>query len=102
MSLKRKFLICSLVMLLVPVLLILLLSVCLIAVFALLHPFSLDEGITLSNPAVMRYIILWALMAIAVVLTTGTIVTAYLSRSILRPISEITVAMEHMKNGDLS
>ncbi len=102
MSLKRKFLICSLVMLLVPVLLILLLSVCLVAVFALLHPFSLDEGITLSNPAVMRYIILWALMAIAVVLTTGAIVTAYLSRSILRPISEITVAMEHMKNGDLT
>lgn len=102
MSLKRKFLICSLVMLLVPVLLIFLLSVCLVAVFALLHPFSLAEGIALSNPAVMRYIILWAVMAIAVVVTSGAIVTAYLSRSILRPISEITVAMEHMKNGDLT
>lgn len=102
MSLKRKFLICSLVMLLVPALLILLLSVCLVAVFALLHPFSLVEGIALSNPAVMRYIILWAVMAIAVVVTSGAIVTAYLSRSILRPISEITVAMEHMKNGDLT
>ncbi len=102
MSLKRKFLICSLVMLLVPVLLILLLSVCLLAVFALLHPFSLAEGIALSNPAVMRYIILWAVMAIAVVVTSGAIVTAYLSRSILRPISEITGAMEHMKNGDLT
>ena len=96
MSLKRKFLICSLVMLLVPILLIFLLSVCLLAVFALLHPFSLAEGIALSNPAVMRYIILWAVMAIAVVITSGAVVTTYLSRSILRPISEITVALEQM------
>lgn len=105
MSIKRKFLICSVVMLVIPVVLILLLSVILLAAFALLNPsveFSLTEGISISDPMVMKFVVIWAAMALMVVLTTGAAITAYLSRSILHPLEELNTAMEHMKEGDLS
>lgn len=105
MSIKRKFMICSVIMLVIPVVLILLLSVLLLAVFALLNPtveLSLTEGLEISNPVVMKFIVIWAAMALVVVIATGIAVTSYLSRSILRPLQELNAAMEHMKNGDLN
>ncbi len=105
MSIKRKFAICLVVMLIIPVALILLLSLCLLAAFALLHPsieFSLANGLEISDPIVMKFIIIWSIMAILVIVSTGIAIAAYLSKSILRPIQEITLAMEHMTNGDLT
>ncbi len=105
MSIKRKFLVCFLVMLVIPVVLILLLSICLLAVFTLLHPtveLSLTSGLEISNPIVTRFLIAWALMSVLIIIATGIAMTAYLSRSILQPIREMTRSLERLKNGDLT
>lgn len=105
MSIQRKLLICMVVMLVIPVALILLLSVIMMAAFALLHPtveLSLTDGLEISDPVIMRFLVIWAVMAGAVVISTGVIINAYLSHSILRPLKELNTAMEYMRNGNLS
>lgn len=105
MSIRRKFLICSAVMLVIPVALILLLSVVMLAILAVLHPsveLSLTSGVRISDPVVMQFVLIWGAMAILVVVVTGVAITSYLSRSVLRPLKELNTAMQHMRDGELN
>ena len=105
MSIKQKFIICSVIMLVIPVVMIVLLSLLLIAVFALIHPsveLSLTEGLEISNPIVMKFWVIWSIMSLFIIISGVIAVTAYLSHSLLRPLKDLTLAMEHLKNGNLS
>ena len=104
MSIKQKIILSCIVMLVVPAVLILILTALLLAVFFLLHPtveLSLYEGLEISNPAVLKLIIIWAIMAVLVVITTCICVTSYLTQSILHPLKEMNQALEHLKRGEL-
>ncbi len=56
---------------------------------------------TLYNPVLRRYAMLWLIVLIVVVAGCCIGVTAYLSRTILKPLKAMSEAMEHLTNGDL-
>ena len=97
--------ICLLIMLIIPIVMIILLSLIMSALFVLLHPtveLSIANGIEISNPIITKFLIIWAAAAIMIIISGVVAVTAYLSRSVLKPVKELTTAMEHLKNGDLT
>lgn len=104
MSVKKKLLLCAIIMLTVPAVLIVLLSVLLVGVFTFLNPtveLSFQSGISIANPAVIRLIAIWCVMAVGVVLATGLCIASYIGKTILLPLNNLSEALEHMKNGDL-
>lgn len=104
MSIKYKLLISAVIMLVVPAALIIILSALLVGVFTLLDPsveLSLYNGIEVSNPTVVHFIIAWAIMAILVVITTGLCIATYMSRIMLSPLRNLSEALDHMKAGEL-
>ncbi len=104
MSVKKKLLISAIIMLTVPAALIVILSVLLVGIFTFLNPtveLSLYSGVSISNPAVIRLVIIWSIMAVAIVLITGLCISSYIGKAILVPLKNLSEALEHMKNGDL-
>lgn len=105
MSIKTKFFISSIIMLVLPVFLMVLISAfILVLVASYLPSISIEvNGFTptLTNPVLRRYIMLWLLILIGVVIGCCVGVTTYLSRTILLPIKKISEAMEHLTEGDL-
>lgn len=105
MSIKTKFYLSSIIMLVLPIFVIILIS----ALFLMLAVSYLPQisvqinGITptLTNPVLKRYILIWILILICVVSGCCIGITAYLSRTILSPMRKMTEAMEHIADGDL-
>lgn len=105
MSIKKKLLISAVIMAVVPAVLIILLSVLLVGVLFIIHPearVSLDNGIYLSDPYIVKLIVAWGIMSLFAVLITAVCVQFYVGRSILIPLGKIATALEYLKNGDLS
>lgn len=105
MSVKRKFLIGGVLLVVLPLVLILLLWVVLWAMLSLLQPtvqVSLPGGIDSGNPLVGRFLLLWAGVAILGVLGMGAAVVLWLYRSVIHPLRELNTAMEYLQNGDLT
>lgn len=105
MSIKQKFMVCLSIMLIIPIVMIILLSLIMSALFVLLHPtveLSIVNGLEISNPIITKFLIIWAAAAILIIISGVIAITAYLSRSILKPVKELTAAMERLKNGDLT
>lgn len=105
MSIKQKLMLCLIIMLIIPLVLIVLLALIMGAALVLFHPaveLSLTGGIEISDPVTVKFLIAWAIAAVCIIISGVVAVTAYLSHSILKPIKELTVAMERLKNGDLS
>ncbi len=105
MSIKKKLLISALIMTVIPAVLIIVLSALLVGVFLIIHPevsFSPDNGIYLSDPYIVKLIVIWGIMSLAVVLVTAVCVQLYVGRSILIPLGKISDALWHLKNGDLN
>ena len=93
-------------MLVIPAALILILSALLVGVFAVFGaqleiPALMNSG-SLPGAYITRFIIIWAAMVIIVLLITGICITSYINRVLLKPLDNLTEAIEHMKNGDLS
>ena len=64
MSIKKKLLISVLIMTVIPAVLIIVLSALLVGVFLIIHPevsFSPDNGIYLSDPYIVKLIVIWEL-----------------------------------------
>ena len=102
MSIKQKFMVCLSIMLIIPIVMIILLSLIMSALFVLLHPtveLSIVNGLEISNPIITKFLIIWAAAAILIIISGVIAITAYLSRSILKPVKELTAAMERLKNG---
>lgn len=105
MSIKSKFFVSSIIMLVLPVfLMVLITAFILVLVAGYLPSVSVDFGRAAafsSNPVLQKYVLLWLLVLIAVVAACCAGVTAYLSRTILTPLRKMSDAMEHIANGDL-
>ena len=74
MSIKKKLLISAVIMAVVPAVLIILLSVLLVGVLFIIHPearVSLDNGIYLSDPYIVKLIVAWGIMSLFAVLITA-------------------------------
>lgn len=105
MSIKKKFLLSSILMLVIPLILILIMSV-----LFLTKPL-LDYSWLQQLPDKMGYIgdkanfvmmaLLWVASSIVIVVITGAVVTASLSRSIVRPMEDLRAAAQKIKDGNL-
>ncbi len=105
MSVKTKFFISSIIMLVLPVFLMALISAFILVLLAGYFPGVAIEikGLapTLYNPILRRYAMLWIIVLIIVVAGCCAGVTAYLTKTILRPLKGMSEAMEHLTSGDL-
>ena len=105
MSIKTKFFISSIIMLVLPVFLMMLISAFILVLLASYMPgISIEINSlspTLYNPVLRRYVMLWIIILILVVAGCCAGVTAYLSKTVLSPLRGIAEAMEHLTSGDL-
>lgn len=105
MSIKTKFYVSSIIMLVLPVLIM-----ALITAFILIIGFSYLPDITIrvngmvptfTNPVLRRYVLMWIIVLIVAVVGCCVGITAYLSRSIILPMRKMSEAMENIARGDL-
>ncbi len=105
MSIKTKFFISSIIMLVLPVFIMLLITAFIFVIFASYMPgISIEiSGMseTYTNPVMQKYAILWIIILIGVVAICCVGITTYLSRTILSPLRQMIDAMEHIAKGDL-
>ncbi len=118
MNMRKKFIISNIIMLVAPILLIAVITFLFVATFIITYP-TYAENITLidlldpsflistlggiikENPSAVKYIFLWILCSLLIIIGVITINTIILSHSILHPIRELTKAVEYMKHGNL-
>lgn len=104
-SVKRKFLVCGILVSVLSVLAVLLLAIAVGVVFVLAQPtvhISLTEGITVSKPMLTRALWIWATVALLVLVAAGSGIFVYLYRSVAKPMKDLETAMTHLENGDLT
>lgn len=105
MSVKRRLILSTLIMLIVPAVSIVVLSILLIGVFMIFHPeieLSALGGVSVSNPYIVRFIIIWAVLAIVCFAATATGIWINLKDSVIEPLGRLSDGVRHMKNGDLN
>lgn len=118
MKIKQRFTIYNVIMLLTPIILMGVISVCFLIIFVLKYPveelqisraalidphvFSQAVGdFFQKNPGAFQPIFLWLGLCLTVMILTTTLVTMRMSRSITKPIAELTKAAENIRMGDL-
>lgn len=118
MKIKNKFTLYNIIMLITPIILIGVISVCFLIVFimkfpveemnitraSLLAPAVLSEAIGeffKGNPSAFAYVLLWLLICIVLLVASTTIVTHFMTRSVEIPIKDLARAAENIRNGNL-
>ena len=118
MKIKRRFMIYNVLMLLTPIVLIGVISVCFLAEFIMKYPVEelqisraslLDPSVFSqaagdffqNNPAALQTIWVWAGLCVLVLVVSTTVFTTLMSRSLSRPIADLTEAAESIRNGNL-
>ncbi len=105
MSVKKKFIIITAIMMLIPAVLIILLSVLLIGIFSVAGTggnLSLISGVSVSNPYLSGFVIIWAVSAVLVLAVTAVCVWFYINKTLFRPLKNLSDALDRMKTGDLT
>lgn len=118
MNIKRKFTISNIVMLATPIILIGIVTAIFIAAFIITFPadkFYISKIELLDihnltkylgeffgkNPNAIKYISIWGLICIFIIVSAITSISIILSKSILKPINELTKAAVNIKSGNL-
>ncbi len=105
MSIKKKFLLSSVLMLVIPLILIIIMSVLFLAKpllnYSWMQHLPDDIGQFGDRAKFMTTALLWVALSIAIVVITGAVVTASLSRSIVRPMEDLRSAAQKIKDGNL-
>ncbi len=118
MKIKSKFTIYNVIMLLTPILLIGVVSICFLIIFifkypvdelnitrnALLNPvvFSAALGeFFKSNPGAIGYLLLWIGICAALMIISTSLTTHFMSKSVEKPIDELARAAESVRSGNL-
>lgn len=119
MKIRNRFTVYNLIMLLTPIFLIGVVSVCFLIAFilkfpveqlniprsALINPFMLTEAINeffRNNPSAVWYIFIWFLICIALLVISTSVVTRRMAGSIDKPINELAKATDYIRNGNLN
>jgi len=101
MSIKKKFMTSAILMLVIPIVLIFLVSVCMLVILQIVHTgediFSRD---IINQPFFIKLMIIWVITIAAIVIVTGFGITMYLSGSILTPINELKSDVKKLTDGN--
>ncbi|MDO5311305.1 MAG: hypothetical protein Q4E94_05310, partial [Clostridia bacterium] len=93
MTLKRKLIIAAIMTVAVPAVLMIILSIPLIGVFMIIHPdleLSLVQGVSVSNPYIIKFLVLWLILAVLCVAAAGVCAALYIGKSILNPLRRLS------------
>ncbi len=118
MKIKRKFTVYNIIMLITPIILIGVISVCMLITFIVKYPveelditrasllnpavFSKALGEFLKgNPGAVMILIVWFLVCLALIVVSTTVATRLMTRSIEKPIKDLAKAAENIRVGDL-
>ncbi len=118
MKIKTKFTVSNVLMLIIPLTIIGITTACFLVMFAVRFPSSREMYTKLSlldpanmiavlgeffqhNPDAGLYVFIWAVLSVAVLAVTVTVITGSLSRSIRKPIDELKAAAENIREGNL-
>ena len=118
MTIRKRFTIYNIIMLMTPIILIGVVSVGFLLVFvmkypveelhlpraALINPRVLSRAIGAffqENPSAIGVALLWIGLSLLIMIVTTTVVTMLISRSIKRPIDSLTLAAECVRKGNL-
>lgn len=119
MKIKRKFTLYNVIMLITPILLIGVISVCFLIIFILKYPVeelnitrtSMLDPIVFSqalgeffkgNPGSVWYVALWFFICIALIMVSTTITTRLMTKSVEKPINDLAQAAESIRAGNLN
>jgi len=112
MTLKRKFMLTNLTMLILPVAIIGLATVLLLLLFfttyirhdLLMSPEDVGNSIILflyTNPTAVKFLVGWTVFCIAVILITNYSITYRLSKHIITPLTQLEKSADKIRKGDL-
>ena len=118
MKIKNKFTIYNVIMLMTPIIMIGVISVCFIIIFILKFPVE-ELNITRasminpqvfaqalgeffkSNPEAIGYAVLWLALCFTLIIISTTVTTHLMTKSVEKPINELAKATELIRNGNL-
>lgn len=118
MKIKRKFTLYNLIMLLAPIIIIGVISVCFLLIFIMKFPveelyisrvqllnpviFSRVLGeFFKNNPNALLYAVVWIMLCIMVLMVTTTLITRRMTKSVEKPIKELSRAADSIRGGNL-
>ena len=106
MSIKRKFFVSSVIMMVVPILLLILASVLALIVLMSYIPsisVEINDMAPIFNKSIfLRYAVGLIVFFIATIVCCSLIVTSYISKSVIKPIRQISEAMDKLTAGELN
>lgn len=119
MKIKSKFALYNIIMLITPILLIGVISVCFLIIFVFKFPVEelnitrasmLDVSVFSQvlgeffkkNPSALYYVILWVVICIALMVISTTVTTHIMTKSVEKPINELARAAEYIREGNLN
>lgn len=118
MKIKNKFTLYNIIMLITPIILIGVISVCFLIIFILKYPveelhitrtsmldpvvFSQAFGeFFKSNPGAVCYAVLWVVICAVLIVASTTIATGLMTKSVEKPINDLSQAAEYIRAGNL-
>lgn len=118
MKIRNKFAFYNIIMLITPILLIGVISVCFLIIFimkfpveelnisraSLLDPYVFSKALGEffdGNPEAIVYMLIWSVICIFILIVTISVTAYFMTRSIEKPIKELAKAADSIKNGNL-
>ena len=118
MKIKSKFTLYNIIMLITPILLIGVISVCFLIIFILkfpveelnitrtsmLDPFVFSQALGeffKGNPGAIGYVVLWLFICVVLLVASTTIITRLMTKSIENPINDLAAAADYIRGGNL-
>ncbi len=119
MKIKSKFTLYNIIMLITPILLIGVISVCFLIIFILkfpveelnitrasmLDPFVFSQALGeffKGNPGAIWYVVLWVFICVSLIVASTTIATRLMTKSVERPINDLAAAADYIRGGNLN
>lgn len=118
MKIRTKFTLYNIMMLIAPILLIGVISVCFLIIFIMKYPVEelnitraalIDPKIFTEalgeffkgNPSALGYIFLWLVICVALIIASTTITTRLMTNSVEKPINDLALSAALIRNGNL-
>lgn len=118
MKIKRQFTLYNIIMLITPIILIGVISVCFLITFIMKYPveeLEISRAALLAPPVFARafgeffknhpdavlYVILWAFLCTLVLILSTTVITHLMTKSLEKPINDLARAADSITNGNL-
>ena len=119
MKIKSKFTLYNIIMLITPILLIGVISVCFLIIFifkfpveelnitraSMLDPLVFSQALGeffKGNPDAIGYVVLWLFLCVFLLVVSTTVATHFMTKSVEKPINDLARAADYIRDGNLN